>query len=286
MATEPLQVLRALGFEPERCTSIGHESLGRHGVYQCADQIIKLYGDGNPSAAARVRAEQLYTARARENGVYAPRVLRAGTVLGVPYTISRRLEGVVAGTPLSDVTAREMGVMLGKLHRPSLAEGAAWRSTWIQELRQAVEKAHASDAALEALSLCDRTLAYLEGTSPLLFSLLPMGTIHGDFSARNVLCVGGHVSALLDFELAHEGNVELELARFYQKELHGSPARIAAFQAGYAQQAFLAPGFGRRLPLYLLGEALTGCSWSRNVVNEHFDECLATLRRFLTRCER
>ena len=127
MAAESLQVLHALGFEPERCTFIGHESLGRHGVYQCADQIIKLYGDGNPPAAARVRAEQLYTARARENGVCAPRVLRAGTVLGVPYTISRRLEGVVAGTPLSDVTAREMGVMLGKLHRPSLAEGAAWR---------------------------------------------------------------------------------------------------------------------------------------------------------------
>ena len=42
----------------------------------------------------------------------------------------------------------------------------------IQELRQAVEKAHASDVALEALSLCDRTLAYLEGTSPLLFFMI------------------------------------------------------------------------------------------------------------------
>lgn len=286
MTAEHLQVLRSLGFPPERCTSIGHESLGRHGVYQCADQIIKLYGDGNPPAAARARAERLYTEKARENGVCAPRVLRAGTILGVSYSISERLEGVIASTPLSGAMAREMGVMLGKLHRPVPAEGAAWRSAWMEELRQAVQKTHASDASPEAVSLCDRTLTYLESTSPLLFSLLPMGTVHGDFSTRNVLCTGGHVSALLDFELAHEGNVELELARFYQKELCGSAARIAAFQAGYTEQAFLAPGFGRRLPLYMLGEALIGCSWSKDVVDGFFEDCCATLRRFLTHRER
>ena len=286
MTAEHLRMLRALGFQPERCTSIGHESLGRHGVYQCADQIIKLYGDGNPPAAARVFAEQYYTQKARENGVCAPHVLRTGTVLGVSYSVSQRLEGAIPSTPLSDGVAREMGAMLGKLHRPSLSEGATWRNAWVEELRQAAQKIHASDAGSEASLLCDGTLAYLEGASPLLFSLLPMGTVHGDFSARNVLCTDGHVSALLDFELAYEGNVELELARFYQKELHGSTSRIAAFQAGYTEQAFLAPGFGRRLPLYILGEALIGCSWSKHVVDEFFDDCCAILRRFLTRCAR
>lgn len=286
MTAEHSQVLRALGFHPDRCASIGHEALGRHGVYQCGEQIIKLYGDGAPPAAARIRAEQLYTARARENGVCAPYVLRAGTVLGVSYTISQRLEGVIAGSPPSEGIVREMGVMLGKLHRPTLSEGAGWRSAWLQELRQAVQKTHETDVGLEALSLCDRTLSYLESTSPLLFSLLPMGTVHGDFSARNVLCTGGHVSALLDFELAHEGNVELELARFYQKELCGASARIAAFQKGYAENAFFAPGFGSRLPLYLLGEALIGCSWSKNTVEDFFDECCAILRHFLTRRDR
>ena len=283
MTTEHSQVLRALGFHPERCASIGHEALGRHGVYQCGDQIIKLYGNGAPPAADRARAEQLYTAKARENGVCAPCVLRAGAVFGVSYTISQRLEGVIAGSPPSEEIAREMGVMLGKLHRPSLCEGAAWRGAWLQELRHAVQKAHDANAGLEALSLCDRTLSYLESTSPVLFSLLPWGTIHGDFSTRNVLCMGGRVSALLDFELAHEGNVELELARFYQKELRGCAARIAAFQKGYGEYAFFAPGFGSRLPLYLLGEALIGCSWSKNAVDDFFDECCAILRRFLTR---
>lgn len=286
MTAEHSQILRALGFQPERCTSIGHEALGRHGVFQCAEQIIKLYGNGTPPAADRARAEQLYTARARENGICAPRVLRAGTVLGVSYTISQRLDGVIASSPPSDEIVREMGVMLGKLHRPALSEGATWRSAWLQELRHAVQKAHDSDAGLEALTLCDKTLAYLESTSPLLFALLPMGTVHGDFSTRNVLCMDGHVSALLDFELAHEGNVELELARFYQKELHGSSARIAAFQKGYTEYAFFAPGFGRRLQLYLLGEALIGCSWSKNAVDDFFDECCAILRRFLARNER
>ncbi len=281
MTAEHSQVLRALGFEPERCTSIGHEALGRHGVYRCADRIAKLYGNGTPPAAARARAEQLYTARARERGVCAPCVLRAGTILGVTYTISRRLEGDVAASPPTEEIAREMGAMLGRLHQPALADGAAWRDAWLGELRRAVQAAR--DAGPEALSLCARTLSYLESAAPPLFALLPMGTMHGDFSTRNVLCVGGHVSALIDFELAHDGNVELELARFYQKELRGSPARYTAFRAGYAEHAFFAPGFGRRLPLYMLGEALIGCSWSMGVVDEFFDECCALLRRFLTR---
>ena len=89
MTSEHLQVLRELGFQPECCMSIGHDELGRHGVYQCGEQIIKLYGNGVPPASARARAEQLYTERARENGVCAPRVLLAGTVLGISYTISQ-----------------------------------------------------------------------------------------------------------------------------------------------------------------------------------------------------
>ena len=285
MTSKHLQVLRELGFQPECCISIGHDELGRHGVYQCGEQIIKLYGNGVPSAAARARAEQLYTERARENGVCTPRVLRAGTALSISYTISQRLEGVVACAPPSDALAYEMGIMLGKLHRPFLSDGTAWHNAWLQELRQAAQRVRATAAGIEALSLCDRTLAYIESISPHLFSLLPMGTMHGDFSTRNVLCMDDHVCAIIDFELAHDGNVELELARFYQKELCGSSARIAAFQTGYAENAFLAPGFGSRLPLYILGDALIGCSWSKNTVNEFFDECCAILRRFLMRRE-
>ena len=118
---------------------------------------------------------------------------------------------------------REMGILLGKLHRPFLSDGTAWHNTWLQELRQAVQNARATAVGIEALSLCDRTLAYIESISPHLFSLLPMGAMHGDFSTRNVLCMDGHVCAIIDFELAHDGNVELELARFIRRSCVAHP---------------------------------------------------------------
>ena len=254
MTAEHSQILRALGFQPERCTSIGHEALGRHGVFQCAEQIIKLYGNGTPPAADRARAEQLYTARARENGICAPRVLRAGTVLGVSYTISQRLDGVIASSPPSDEIVREMGVMLGKLHRPALSEGATWRSAWLQELRHAVQKVHDSDAGLEALTLCDKTLAYLESTSPLLFALLPMGTVHGDFSTRNVLCMDGTFPHSWTLSWPTKAMWNWSWHAFIRRSCTALPPASPPFKRAIPSMRFLPPG---------LAAAFSCISWAR-----------------------
>jgi Ser/Thr protein kinase RdoA (MazF antagonist) len=110
-----------------------------------------------------------------------------------------------------------------------------------------------------------------------------MGACHGDFSLRNVLCDGGRAVGLIDFELASDGNVELELARLSRAEFANKPDCAAAFFAGYRESAYLAPGFISRLPLYLVGEAIFACSWTFHAVPEHFRESADWLAGFIAR---
>ncbi|MDD3213379.1 MAG: phosphotransferase [Eubacteriales bacterium] len=282
MKNEDAEVLRLLGYEPENCREIGHTELNRHAVFAAGNEIVKLYGDCDGiDAGAHARAEQKYSALARERGVNAPVTQRIGKVAGRAYTVSERLPGVPVPGDASMEIWHQIGRLLGAFHAPVPLGGGAWLAEWLAYCRTCAETAvkqpceerdkRAIAAAVELL---------IAQAQPERFAVLPMGTCHGDFSTRNVLVENDHVTGVIDFELAHEGNVELELACLCRAEFGDQPQRASAFMKGYREAAFLSKEFSSRLPLYLTGEALFSCSWSFEKVPDHFRESVDWLAKF------
>lgn len=280
-------VLRLLGYDPQQCTEIGHTEMGRHAVYASGNEIIKLYSsDKGISAEARAEAEQKYSALARERGVNAPVTLRIGEAAGTHYTVSERLPGSPVPADAGSEIWREIGRLLGAFHAPVLQDGGPWLEKWRAYCLECAQTALKNPCGEHAALAITTASEWLEGAAqPQRFALLPMGACHGDFFARNVLCEGGRVVGVIDFELAFDGNVELELARLYRAELVGKPERATAFQGGYRESAYLAPDFKSRLPLYLVGEALFACSWSFSAVPDYFQSSADWLALFLARSQ-
>ena len=287
MKSEDAATLRLLGYVPEQCLEIGHTELGRHAVYASGNEIIKLYGsNGGVSAEARARAEQKYSALARARGVNAPVTLRLGEAAGRHFTVSERLPGSTVAGDVRNEIWREIGRLLGAFHAPVLQDGRPWLEKWRLYCREcaalALKYPCGERAGRTIASAAERIEADALASR---FAVLPMGTCHGDFSLRNVLCECGCVSGVIDFELASESNVELELARLCRAEFSGGSDRAKAFLAGYRESAYLAPDFAARLPLYLAGESLFACSWSFHAVPEHFQESVDWLAKYLSRCD-
>lgn len=280
-------VLRLLGYDPRRLTEIGHTEIGRHAVYMSGNEIIKLYGsDRGISLEARAKAEQKYSALARERGVNAPVTLRIGEAAGTHYTVSERLPGSPVPADAGSEIWREIGWLLGMFHAPVLQDGGTWLEKWRAHCLECAQTALKNPCGEHAARAIATAAQWLEDAAqPQRFALLPMGACHGDFCSRNVLCEGGRVVGVIDFELAFDGNVELELARLYRAELAGKPERATVFQDGYRESAFLAPGFKSRLPLYLVGEALFACSWSFRAVPDYFESSANWLALFLARSQ-
>jgi len=283
MKREDAEALRLLGYDPGQCVEIGHAELGRHAVYASGNEIVKFYGsDKGISAEARALAEYKYSALARTRGVNAPRILRHGEAAGKHYTVSERLPGAPVPEGAGLEIWREIGRLLGAFHAPVLQDGGPWLEKWLAhclECAQTALKNPCEERAARAIASAAEWLE--EAACPPRFALLPMGACHGDFFPRNVLLESGHVSGVIDFELASEGNVELELSKLARSELSGRPERAATFRAGYQESAYLAPDFLSRLPLYLVGEALFACSWSFRAVPDYFQASANWLALFL-----
>jgi len=275
--------LERLGYNPQKCAEIGHRELGRHAVFASGDEIIKFYGsDRGVSAEARAKAEWKYSALARERGVNAPVTLRIGEVAGIHYTVSERLPGSPVPADAGSEIWREIGRLLGAFHAPGLDDGVPWLEKWRSHCLECAHAALKNPCGDRAAHAIDAAASWLEGAArPKRFTLLPMGSCHGDFYPRNVLCEGGRVTGVIDFELAFDGNVELELAHLSRAGLAVQPDLAVAFQAGYRESAYLAPDFKVRLPVYLVGQALCDLSWSFDAVPDHFQSLVDMLARFL-----
>ena len=278
-------VLKLLGYDPQQLMEIGHTELGRHAVYASGNEIIKFYGSNSGvSAEARAKAEWKYSALARERGVNAPVTLRIGEVAGIHYTVSERLPGSPVPADAGSEIWREIGRLLGVFHAPVLDDGEPWLERWRSYCLERAHMALKNPCGERAAHTIAAAAEWLEGAArPQRFALLPMGACHGDFYPRNVLCEGGRVTSVIDFELAFDGNVELELASLSRAALAVKPDLAAAFQAGYRESAYIVPGFKARLPVYLVGQALRDCSWSFGAVPDHFQSLVDMLARFLAR---
>lgn len=277
-----ISALRALGYNPINCREIGHTDLNRHAVFAADNEIIKFYGNcDGMDAQTHAQAEQKYSALACERGVKAPAILKTGIVEGCVYTISERLPGMPV-TGDGEETWRETGRLLGAFHAAVPLGGEQWLARWLAYNESCAQTARQQPCSEKEAGIITAAVEKLATQAkPSLFSLLPMGTCHGDFSTRNVLAENGRITGVIDFELAHEGNVEQELACLCRTEFGNRPKRAKAFFAGYRETGFVAKDFTVRLPLYLAGEALFSCSWSFVKVPDHFRESVERLEAFV-----
>lgn len=135
--------------------------------------------------------------------------------LGAPFLIVRKVAGQPAGLdyfrpPQAPGLARDLAVTLARLHaikgyeqlglRSTLGEPASL--TWAEDLGGLSEKWSAlrnwpSISASAALAWMTAHVDLIEDASAI---------VHGDPTFHNILCHGEHVSALLDWELAHVGH--------------------------------------------------------------------------------
>jgi len=257
MLSGDAQTLTLLGYEPKRCARLTHPGHERNAVYACEGEVIKLYGAGAiGTPESRAQAEKHYTALALERGVAAPQVQRIGCVNGVSYTVSQRLPGASL-SPQEETSPelwRDIGRWLGAFHAPTLQSGTLWMERWVQTgLRNLENLQSGLKDDNEARVMRDAKAWLLARADTSLFTLLPMGTCHNDFAPHNLLCQAGRLVGVIDFELASEGNTELDLARLYLDVFFRYPASAGFFWEGYQQKTFTTPGFRARLPLYLLG---------------------------------
>jgi Ser/Thr protein kinase RdoA (MazF antagonist) len=257
MLSRDAKALMLLGYEPEQCVQLTHPGHERNFVFACKNEIIKIYGTlGTSTPENHAKAEQKFSALARERGAAAPAVLRIGTVDGRAYTVSQRLSG--ASPSQSDANNpdlwRETGRWLGAYHAPTLQDGIPWMDRWLQiGLRSIEDLQNMQKNESDAQIFIDAKAWLVANADPSLFTLLPMGACHNDFAVHNLICQDGHLVGVIDFELASAGNVELDLARLYLDVFSKNPDHVDHFWEGYEENAFITPGFRARLPLYLLG---------------------------------
>jgi len=262
-------ILRSLGYAPQQCERLGPDVPDRNAVYASGNEVIKLYGVNRnvnvmqsvPGSRARQRAqaERKYSALARERGIRAPRTLRSGVALGIPYTVSERVGGTLSASAdlLNGNVWREAGEVLGRFHAPVMRDGRKWAREWLQQGHAYNDAALAANGDPVYRRAIRSAIAWYDANLNLSdFTLLPFGACHNDFAPRNIICEQGHAVGLLDFELSREGNVELDLADLFARAMLIRSNKMEMFLEGYRESALLVPGFMARLPLYLIGKSL------------------------------
>ncbi len=145
------------------------------------------------------------------------------TVIGAPFMIQARMPGDAQARRLTRATdlaqwgpavARELGAELAKIHR--LRPGGETLAflpvpltqpakVEIGRFRAVLDKAGEPRPALEYI------LAWLDRNTP---EAAEIRLVHGDFRTGNYLVADGHVSAILDWEFAHWGDVHEDIGWF------------------------------------------------------------------------
>ena len=160
-------------------------------------------------AWTRREDEHRYLAALAGRGLPVPTAYGTGT-LGRPYVLMGRLPGAVAGRldPETATTlSQELGAWLARLHALSpselgLASDGSAREATLREV--AAWQGRYEDARPGPVPLLGALLAWAgqavpdDGRSPVL--------VWGDPGPHNLLVDDGHVSGLLDWELAHLGH--------------------------------------------------------------------------------
>jgi len=149
-----------------------------------------------------------------------PLLIESGSeALGAPFIVVGRLQGRALGDlfePPSAQPVRELAEQLGRIHALPVSEfeglpGIVERSYTTAQLRDDLAKFRASIEKLASPlpALARFALDWLEQTVAQVHS--PRTLVHGDCGWHNNLVDGEHLSAVLDWEMAHLGSPALDL---------------------------------------------------------------------------
>ncbi len=222
--------------------------------------ILRLGADAGLFAPYSCRPEVLSLRSLEGSAVPVPRALwhsDDASLLGAPFMFCSHVEGAAvvpwvspAAPPLDDAYRQQLGAQftdaLAALHRldwvqrpvAELAQGitvdnAARRNVahWAAQIRR---------WALRPYPLADWGIRWLEANAP----VAPrVAVVHGDYRTGNFLEQGGHITAILDWELVHLGDPHEDLGWVSLPMYRGGSPYLCrllepeAFYARYALQS-------------------------------------------------
>ncbi len=235
-----LRGLPTPGAEQELILRIG-SSAGLFAPYQAAPQVLAMQS----LAGSAVPVPQVHWNSEDES------------ILGAPFMFCQKVAGEAvvpwvspSAPPLEEGLRRSLGTQfidaLAALHRldwPSqpiaaLAQGISAQNAALRNVEQ--WEAHLKRWAMRPYPLAEWGIRWLKANAP----VAPrVAIVHGDYRTGNFLQQGGHITAILDWELVHLGDPHEDLAwASLPMYMGGSPylCRLCEpewFYARYAEQS-------------------------------------------------
>jgi len=203
-----------------------------------------------------------------------------------------RLPGANIVGPVTVSLARQMGILLGRLHTHRLDHygdreeaGNPHAHDWWAMYHAGLDrwKPHCMQAMPPDLYAGSLAL-YKDLTANL---PAPDGPrwIHCDYRPGNILVEDGRITGLIDFESARGGSADLDFTKVSHRVWNVNPATKPAFLAGYAEIRPV-PDFERTLTVYQLHNALGGVAWCvrrTDTSDPFFHENMAVIKRLTAR---
>lgn len=231
------------------------------------DVVIKVAPPGLPPVRNRdvLRQARLLTALGAGSGVRVPAVYACdrGDPPGCPPLFVMSFEPgssdeplhVAASVPAADVRARCLHAarMLAALHQVNASRLGELAVSAQQEVERWVRAFGTVPAALRPGA---------DETATLLLSRVPppggYAVCHGDWRLGNMLCVGGEIIAVIDWEIWSVGDARADLAWFLMMCDPSHPAAIAGPDAGLPPVTELVHAYAAAA-----GGPVLGLSWFR-----------------------
>lgn len=217
----------------------------QHGAVQLPTDLVIRQDWAGSVVSSSVYSEFEVLRRLSEAGVRVPQPLLlepSPEPLGAPFIVVTRLAGVVIGDlftpPPSPAPVLELAEQLSRVHALPAQDfenlpGISERNFTHEQLRASlvgfraiIDKLDQQPATLvlRALDWLEQNLSRVEG---------PRTLVHGDVGFHNTLIEGEHLSAILDWELAHIGSPALDLG-YLKNAVEGAvdwPQFMACYRA-------------------------------------------------------
>ncbi len=281
-----------------RLESVGHEALGRNGVYYVVeyDLFLKLYGEA--IRWGREVASLRYLQGKKDLGV--PEMLDYGIFAKQTYwLLTRKRNGFnladlmdKLGTEQRLELYREIGNLQARFHQEGRVdffgdwdvngEILAPKESYFAFAK---DKNDTQAKRIIAKGYPDTNLFKLAAEKLILFEHTikdcnRFSLCHNDFNGRNLLVENinakWRITGIIDFERCYPSDPESDMAPIFL-EIYGQQA-MDSFLSGYAEIDSLSNVFHEKTVYYLTAFCLEVCSWSYQVAPEYYHKSKKMLK--------
>ena len=265
-------VVRELGEQPARVERIDEGLLHETYRVRCGttDYVLQFASDADGDRVDSLRRGVACYVALRESDVAVPTVVTEPTETfdGRAYTLVEALPGASGERNVSPERARAAGRQLARIHDAVAFEAAGWLQ--VEDADLSVEpfpepgrvQTRLRDVREDADTLRDGGLTAAGEAVDAVFSGADVRfpavdqpvLCHGDFAPDNVLFDGDEVTGVLDFDRAHAGHRQRDLAAagnaFWMHDPCSDWRPREAVYEGYREQTHLDASFEDAEPLY------------------------------------